>query len=304
MHCTCVPCFLCLGLGVFLLPPPPKVLLVQRSPPPHHVMHVRNSTTRALVFPGASLGGAFPATQASHPPSPWCGLCPVKCVSMPRLFSHPFPSPPHIITTAQADRKSTNTATMTAQPDVAPTIVVDVPTPDDVKKAEERLAHYHKESHHFHTDKPHTAKRLLRIVIAGTGFLADSYDLFVINIGTWSTPPPTPWGHRAPPRGRIRAPCGVLWLRFFFAASLHLGVPYARRLLPCPPFTHPIHPTPPTALLMMKQNKNYGVLTPDVQAQISMMAIVGALTGQLFFGVLGDEVRTRLSVGTAPQPHM
>lgn len=42
---------------------------------------------------------------------------------------------------------------------------------------------------------------------------------------------------------------------------------------------------------MMKQNKNYGVLTPDVQAQISMMAIVGALSGQLFFGVLGDEVR-------------
>jgi hypothetical protein len=41
----------------------------------------------------------------------------------------------------------------------------------------------------------------------------------------------------------------------------------------------------------MRQNKNYGVLTPDVQAQISMMAIVGALSGQLFFGVLGDEVR-------------
>lgn len=43
-------------------------------------------------------------------------------------------------------------------------------------------------------------------------------------------------------------------------------------------------------LLMMKQNENYGVLSPDMQAQISMMAIVGALTGQLFFGVLGDEV--------------
>jgi hypothetical protein len=41
---------------------------------------------------------------------------------------------------------------------------------------------------------------------------------------------------------------------------------------------------------MMKQNENYGVLSPDMQAQISMMAIVGALTGQLFFGVLGDEV--------------
>lgn len=44
---------------------------------------------------------------------------------------------------------------------------------------------------------------------------------------------------------------------------------------------------------MMRQNKSYGVLTPDVQTQISMMAIVGALTGQLFFGVLGDEVRYR-----------
>jgi hypothetical protein len=44
------------------------------------------------------------------------------------------------------------------------------------------------------------------------------------------------------------------------------------------------------ALLMMKQNKSYGPLTPDVQSQVSMMAIVGALTGQVFFGVLGDQV--------------
>ncbi|GAB5033602.1 inorganic phosphate [Nannochloropsis oceanica] len=98
--------------------------------------------------------------------------------------------------------------------------------PMDVHKAEERLAHYHPEHHHFYEPaKSHRGKRLLRIVIAGTGFMADSYDLFVINI----------------------------------------------------------------ALLMMTQNKSYDVLTPDVQTQISMMAIVGALAGQLFFGVLGDE---------------
>ncbi len=40
---------------------------------------------------------------------------------------------------------------------------------------------------------------------------------------------------------------------------------------------------------MMKQNPDYGVLTPDIQANVSMMAIVGALSGQLIFGVLGDQ---------------
>ena len=71
---------------------------------------------------------------------------------------------------------------MTAPQDAPPVIMVNVPT--DVKKAEERLAHYHPEHHHFYEPtKVHTGKRLLRIVIAGTGFMADSYDLFVINIG-------------------------------------------------------------------------------------------------------------------------
>ena len=55
---------------------------------------------------------------------------------------------------------------------------------------------------------------------------------------------------------------------------------------------------------MMKQNKNYGALTPDVQAQISMMAIVGALSGQLFFGVLGDEVRWKTRDSTVPLFHL
>lgn len=41
----------------------------------------------------------------------------------------------------------------------------------------------------------------------------------------------------------------------------------------------------------MKENKAYGVLTPGVQAHVSMMAIVGALTGQIFFGIIGDQVR-------------
>lgn len=79
---------------------------------------------------------------------------------------------------------------MTAQSDVPPVITVDVPM--DAKKAEERLAHYHPEHHHFYEPtKMHTGKRVLRIVIAGTGFMADSYDLFVINIG------------KSPPRGSI-----------------------------------------------------------------------------------------------------
>lgn len=47
----------------------------------------------------------------------------------------------------------------------------------------------------------------------------------------------------------------------------------------------------PTVLLMMKQNKNYGPLTPDTQAHVSMMAILGALSGQIIFGVLGDQVQ-------------
>jgi hypothetical protein len=64
------------------------------------------------------------------------------------------------------------------------------------------------------------SQRLYTILVAGTGFLADSYDLFVINI----------------------------------------------------------------VLLMMKQNESYGPLTPDVQTQCSLMAIVGAIVGQLLFG--------------------
>lgn len=44
-------------------------------------------------------------------------------------------------------------------------------------------------------------------------------------------------------------------------------------------------------LIFMKENENYGVLTPNMQAHVSMMAIVGALTGQIVFGILGDQVR-------------
>lgn len=62
--------------------------------------------------------------------------------------------------------------------------VIAVHLTDEPRKAEERLEHYHPEHHHFYEpNKAHTGKRLLRIVIAGTGFLSDSYDLFVINIG-------------------------------------------------------------------------------------------------------------------------
>jgi len=62
--------------------------------------------------------------------------------------------------------------------------VIAVHLSDEPRKAEERLEHYHPEHHHFYEpNKAHTGKRLLRIVIAGTGFLSDSYDLFVINIG-------------------------------------------------------------------------------------------------------------------------
>lgn len=121
---------------------------------------------------------------------------------------------------------------MTAQPlDVPPTIVVATePTKEQIKAAEEKLAHYHPEHHHFYEPQRHVGKRLLRVVIAGTGvswfwgraivglaccvcdrtsdsvgptdgpltdcawlsvpspstpppqFLADSYDLFVINM--------------------------------------------------------------------------------------------------------------------------
>lgn len=80
------------------------------------------------------------------------------------------------------------------------------------------------------------SQRIYTILVAGTGFLADSYDLFVINI----------------------------------------------------------------VLLMMKQNKNYGPLTPDVQTQCSFMAIVGAIAGQLLFGVMGDQYgRRRMFLLTA-----
>jgi hypothetical protein len=66
---------------------------------------------------------------------------------------------------------------MTAQPlDVPPAIVVatgpDEPTKEQVKQAEEKLAHYHPEHHHFYEPKRHVGKRLLRIVIAGTGVSA------------------------------------------------------------------------------------------------------------------------------------
>jgi len=94
---------------------------------------------------------------------------------------------------------------MTAPQDAPPVIMVNVPT--DVKKAEERLAHYHPEHHHFYEPtKVHTGKRLLRIVIAGTGFMADSYDLFVINIG--KSPPigPTKHTNRHMAGGRVSAP--------------------------------------------------------------------------------------------------
>lgn len=70
---------------------------------------------------------------------------------------------------------------MTAQPDVIPPVIhVDVPL--DAKKAEERLAHYHPEHHHFYEPtKMHTAKRLLRIVIAGTGLMADSLSSILVS---------------------------------------------------------------------------------------------------------------------------
>ena len=64
-----------------------------------------------------------------------------------------------------------------------------------------------------------------------------------------------------------------------------------------PPRPHKIHSVINIALLMMKQNKSYGPLTPDVQSQVSMMAIVGALTGQVFFGVLGDQVNIHVHIG-------
>lgn len=69
---------------------------------------------------------------------------------------------------------------MTAQPhDIPPAIVVDTePLPKDVKELEDRLAHYHPEHHHFYDEnKHHVGRRIGRIVIAGTGFMADSYDL-------------------------------------------------------------------------------------------------------------------------------
>ncbi len=64
-----------------------------------------------------------------------------------------------------------------AQPlDVPPAIVVATPavepTPEQVKLADEKLAHYHPEHHHFYQPKRHMGKRLLRVVIAGTGVSA------------------------------------------------------------------------------------------------------------------------------------
>lgn len=62
---------------------------------------------------------------------------------------------------------------MTAQPlDVPPAIVVAEPTKEQVKAAEEKLAHYHPEHHHFYNPKKHMGKRMLRVVIAGTGVSA------------------------------------------------------------------------------------------------------------------------------------
>lgn len=88
--------------------------------------------------------------------------------------------------------------------------MVNVPT--DVKKAEERLAHYHPEHQHFYEPtKVHTGKRLLRIVIAGTGFMADSYDLFVINIGKC----PPNWTYKAYKQtyGGWEGVCACPWSR-------------------------------------------------------------------------------------------
>jgi MFS family permease len=54
------------------------------------------------------------------------------------------------------------------------------------------------------------------------------------------------------------------------------------------------------ALLMMKQNQDryFVKLTPDIQGQVSMMAIVGAMCGQMIFGVVGDQVRMRKGRGS------
>lgn len=102
----------------------------------------------------------------------------------------------------------------------------------------------------------------------------------------------------------MRVPLVTWWWRFswplVYVPPIRLNL--ARSTTDCffllfrsPSLSHPL-----TALLMMKQNKNYGVLTPDVQAQISMMAIVGALSGQLFFGVLGDEVHWKKEIRLCP----
>jgi len=95
------------------------------------------------------------------------------------------------------------------------------PTPEE---AYERLSHYHRAKHHFHKGVDMCA-RSGRIVIAGAGFLADAYDLFVINI----------------------------------------------------------------ALMMMQQNPSYGTLDRDTKTQVSLMAVVGALCGQVLFGLCGDQ---------------
>lgn len=69
--------------------------------------------------------------------------------------------------------------------------------------------------------------------------------------------------------------------------------------LPPPSATYLFTPLPRVSnpneqvLLFMKENKDYGVLTPQVQAHVSMMAILGALTGQVIFGILGDQYGRR-----------
>jgi len=52
------------------------------------------------------------------------------------------------------------------------------PTPEE---AVQRLSHYHPAHRHFHRAKS-MVRRSGRIMIAGCGFLADSYDVFVINL--------------------------------------------------------------------------------------------------------------------------
>jgi len=43
-------------------------------------------------------------------------------------------------------------------------------------------------------------------------------------------------------------------------------------------------------LLMMKEVDYIHPLTRDIQANISIMAVLGAMVGQLLFGIMGDRV--------------